>query len=280
MISDPAAEPRAKSAGSIFLLQKDGGPKNTGAVQSGDAIKIVGIYAVDGWKSKAGVMPNGRFVIVENSSRVGAHDLSKELTHYDVFVAAPEHPSVKTDRSIFTIKTDKGGVVYAQDKAILVNKAFNRPLCTLVESRHTPAGRFGEMVAVKGAEKDPTAQLSIKLVDIDALSDKGRADLKSALSALLKSGLFVLDAPSSPGNSPFRFNPALHGGRLRALFNADKWKFAEANEGYTVFDVSPNGGSVKVVFSPAPKNDDEAYVIIIGDEKIPKPALPKALKIF
>lgn len=279
LITEFNADGRIKNGACLFFLQKMDDLKNTGLVKSGDTVRIISLYAAAGHKEKEGVIPDGRILHVENSSRLGEHDLSKELSHYDTFVSDASFPGTQDDGGKFILQGTLPGPLYAKDAITIQNKEYKRPLCAYLDGRW--GNKFGELVAVKGADtKEAAAQFTMSLVDVDALSDTGKENLKEVLSAALKSKLFALSAEHTPGNTPFRFNPALHGGRSRALFNDPAWRFADANEGHIIFDVTPNGGSVKVVFSPGTKNSPEAYVIVIGDEKNSSTRLSKGDKVL
>jgi len=270
---------RIKEGSNVFLLQKASDPTATGPVLNGDEIRIIAIYASKGLEERSGAIEKGCIVNVADTSRLGEHKLSKALTHYDVYVSDPSYKKDRPKRAIFTIQSidgKAGSMLFAKDLITLQNKEYARPLCALPDGRW--GNQHGEICAIKMATPDASAQFTIRHLDIDNdLSDAGRANLKAMLTNLIKSSLLTLSAVNKPGNAEFHFNPALHGGRLRALFDA-KWRLAEASDGYTIFDVNPAGGSVKMVFSPAQKSDDEAYVVIIGDEKNTKTRLTKGGK--
>ncbi|MBM3887116.1 hypothetical protein FJ364_04235, partial [Candidatus Dependentiae bacterium] len=279
LASKADTEARAKEGANVFLLQKASDPSATGDIKNGDDIRIVAIYAAGGYKEKEGHLAKGRIINVENTSRQGEHKLSKALSHYDVYVSDPDYTKDDQDKATFSIeniKSKKGDPVLSTEAIILQNKEYTRPLSLIPESRF--GDKFAEINAVKMKELDTSTHFTIRLVDIDKdLTDEGRAHLKKTLSEILKSSLLKLAPQNKPGNSPFQFVPVLHGGRLRALFDST-WRLAEASNGYTIFDVNPAGGSIMVVFSPAQKSDEEAYVVIIGDEKNTKTKLIKGEK--
>ena len=271
---------RIKQGANIFLLQKASDPKATGPVLNGDEIRIVAIYAAAGFPEKAGSISNGRIVNVGNTSRLGEHKISKGLTHYDVYISDPAFKKDRPNHAIFTIQSidgKAGSMIFAKELITFQNKEYARPLCALLDDGRWGA-YHGEVCAVKMAKPDASAQFTVRLTDIAGdLDDTGRANLKKTLTDIIKSSLLTLSPMNKPGNTEFLFNPVLHGGRLRALYDT-KWRLAEASAGYTIFDVNPAGGSVKMVFSPAQKSDDEAYVVIIGDGKNSKTRLVKGGK--
>ena len=280
LVTDQSSEARTKLGANVFLLQKASDPKATGPVLNGDEIRIVAIYAAAGHPEKAGSIPSGRIINVANTSRLGEHKISKGLTHYDVYISDPGFKKDRPNSAIFTIQSidgKAGSMISAKELITLQNKEYARPLCALLDDGRWGA-KFGEVCAVKIGKPDASAQFTVRLTDIDGdLDDTGRANLKKTLTDIIKSSLLTLSPMNKPGNTEFLFNPVLHGGRLRALFDT-KWRLAEASAGYTIFDVNPAGGSVKMVFSPAQKSDDAAYVVIIGDEKNSKTRLVKGGK--
>lgn len=279
LVTEFNADNRLKNGACLFSLQKIEDPSSTSAVKSGDTVRIIALYGAAGYKEKEGILPGGRILHVENSSRLGDHDLTKELSHFDTFVSDPKFPGTQDDGGKFILQGPQSGTLYSKDLIIIQNKEYKRPLCAFIEGRW--GNKFGELVAVRGLDaKDPATLFNINFVDIDMLSETGQKNLQGILSAGIQTKLFTLRPENSPGNSPFRFNPSLHGGRLHPQFSDATWQLANASDGYVIFDVTPNGGSIKIVFSPAKKITPDTYVLVIGDEKNSSTRLSKNEKVI
>lgn len=279
LVTEFKADNRLKNGACLFSLQKIDNPSNTGTVKNGDTVRIISLYAAAGYKDKEGILPNGRILHVENSSRLGDHDLTKELSHFDTFVSDSKFPGTQDDGGKFILQGPQAGTLYSKDLIVIRNKEYKRPLCAFKEGRW--GSKFGELVAVRGLDaKDPATQFTINFVDIEMLSDSGQKNLQGILKEGIQTKLFTLSPENSAGNSLFRFNPSLHGGRLNPQFADLTWQFANASDGYVIFDTTPNGGSIKVAFSAAKKITPDSYVLVIGDEKNSSTRLSKNEKII